>query len=221
MHVLLIDDHELVRVGLRTLVQELAPGSVVTEASSCEHALDLTGEPADLILLDMMLPGANRLDAFDQIRLAFDSARIVAISGINDPTLIYKTLQRGASGFVLKSYDNQITLSALRQVLVGGIHIPPEVLRFATQTDPPPVATRSVNDALRDLTDRQQDILFAAAIGQSNKVIARQFDIAEGTVKAHLAAVFSILDVKNRTQALLRIVGMSPSEVLDLRRRRD
>ena len=220
MRVFLIDDHELIRVGLRALIEELAPDAEIDEAASCESAVERAGLPFDLILLDMMLPGTSCLEAFDKIRMAFGSSRIVAISGVSDARLIYETLTRGASGFVPKSYDKQVTLSALRQVLSGGIHIPPDVLRVAAQVDPPPAATKSVDDALRDLTDRQRDVLFAAAIGHSNKVIARQFSIAEGTVKAHLSAVFNIMDVQNRTQALMRIVGMSAGEVLALRTRR-
>ena len=205
MNVLVVDDHPLYREGLKALLMGLAPDAQTFDAANLAEALAVAAQapPLDLVLLDMNLPGPSRLDALASIKAAIDGAAIVVISADEDPALIMKTIEAGAAGYIPKSTDPVVTINALRIVLAHGIYLPPVALRQAALADG--MARPAWPGGLPDLSERQRAVLRRLLQGKANKVIARELDIAEGTVKAHLWSVYQVLGVTSRVQAMCRV----------------
>ena len=204
MRVLIVDDHPLYRAGVRALLSGLDPDLTAADVSNVSEALGLadTDPSFDLVLLDMNLPGANRLQALEQIKARFESAAVVVVSGDEDPSLILATIDAGAAGFIPKSTDPAITMQALRLVLAHGTYLPVHALRHATESGS---NASGSGLAMPDLSERQRAVLLRLLHGKANKVIARELGIAEGTVKAHLWSVYQLLGVTSRAQAMCRV----------------
>lgn len=201
MNVLIVDDHPLYREGVKALLFGLDPATVVMGVSRVSEAAGAVGsQRIDLVLLDMNLPGTSRLEALSEVKALFEGASVVAVSGEEDPTLVLATIDAGASGFIPKSTDPAITIQALRLVLAHGVYLPPMALRHAAQRASPTAAPQG----MPSLSDKQRAVLQRLLQGKANKVIARELDIAEGTVKAHLWAVYQTLGVNSRSQAMCK-----------------
>jgi DNA-binding NarL/FixJ family response regulator len=176
--------------------------------------MGVDGAQFDLVLLDLGLPGLSGLDALGEIKRAFDSAAVVIVSGEEAPSLVRDAISAGAGGYVPKSTDPSVTLQALRLVIANGTYLPPiAITGFGTDVSRPATAAQSAPQ----LSPRQLQILRLLLQGQSNKVIARVLDIAEGTVKAHLWAVYQALGVASRGQAMFKAhqLGLLDSRVKD------
>lgn len=211
LQILLIDDHELFRAGIKLLLAELDEALVFAEAADCASALALSPRQRfDVVLLDMHLPGLSGLEALEQVHETFEDAAVVVLSGEDEAKLIRQIIDAGAAGFIPKSSTPRVMMAALRLVLAGGTYLPPHVLSSAASAEM--ALARSVNGkayqnavsggSLSELSVRQTQCLRRAMQGKPNKVIARELAISEATVKAHLAAAFRVLGVKNRTEAL-------------------
>lgn len=201
MRVLMIDDHMLVLQGVQTLLAVLAPTIAVDTASDLDAALRLLAERRhDLVLLDWHLDGQAGEETITRLRAAGCAARIVVLSGDDSPLLVHRAVELGACGFLPKRLGSEQMLTALRTVLDGGIYLPP-----GGMPDLPPRSPRAVGASARErlasLTARQAEIYRAAARGVPNKLIAREFGIAESTVKSHLATAFGVMGVRNRSEA--------------------
>lgn len=198
MRVLIIDDHPLFREGLRSLLLSLDAHSHVVQAARVADACKHPTDGFDLVLLDLNLPGQSRLDALREVRQWFESASVVIISADDGLDTIQSCIQAGASGFIPKDTDSDVTIEALRIVLARGIYLPPKATQGGAAhggSSPSPAITFS---------DRQLAVLRSLLQGKPNKVIARDIGIAEGTVKAHLWAVYQTLGVSSRAQAMYR-----------------
>jgi len=203
MNVLLIDDHALFREGLKFLLRSLDAALDVDEAGDCAKALEhATARSYDLILLDLKMPGVAGLDALAALRDAIPAAPLVVLSGEDSPGVVRAAIERGAMGFIPKSSTPEVLIQALRLVLARGVYLPPAVL----DTAPAPAATApqatAGEAALPGLTPRQMDVLRCVIQGKSNKSIARELDVSEGTVKAHLSSVLRAFGARNRTEAV-------------------
>jgi DNA-binding NarL/FixJ family response regulator len=194
MNVLLIDDHPLYREGMKALLFGLDPD---IQVNCCSGVLEATSVQVhvDLVLLDMHLPGTSHLEALARVRELFEGASIVVVSADEDPRLVLGAIDAGASGYIPKSTDPELTIQALRIVLAQGVYLPQAALRQVAQVRSAPVPT---------LSDKQTAVLQRLLQGKANKVIARELDIAEGTVKAHLWAVYQALGVSSRSQAMCK-----------------
>jgi DNA-binding NarL/FixJ family response regulator len=197
VRILIVDDHALFREGLRRMLRDLDQQLEIREAGNCVDALSMAGEPFDLVLLDMHMPGTSGLEALETLRGAFESSRIVVLSGEEDPRVVRRVIDAQAAGYIPKSSTPQVMFGALRLVLADGIYLPAIALRHTAEE--PPAGARGAAAAL---SGRQIDVRRKAVEGKANKVIARELGISEGTVKAHLAAAFRALGVKNRTEAV-------------------
>jgi DNA-binding NarL/FixJ family response regulator len=197
MNVLIVDDHPLYREGVKALLAGLDSTIDVTGVSRVADAPAAVGDRCvDLVLLDMNLPGTSRLEALQEVRTRFDGSTVVVVSGEEDPALVLAAIDAGAAGFIPKSTDPDITIQALRLVLAQGVYLPPLALQHA--------AGRGARQAAPKLSDKQAAVLQLLLKGKSNKLIARELDIAEGTVKAHLWAVYQALGVNSRSQAMCK-----------------
>lgn len=196
MNILIIDDHVLFREGLRLLLSGLSDELVFHEASGTSHLDHEVVDKADLILLDLTTTDSTGVRSLSTIRAMEPSGSIVIISGENDAETIRHCIDRGAAGYIPKSSNPPVLIAALRLVLAGGIYLPPEC--FAEEE----LVGRPTHSEIEELTRRQQQALLLAAKGQSNKSIAREMKITEGTVKLHLSAAYKVLGVNNRTEAV-------------------
>ncbi|MES2531117.1 MAG: response regulator transcription factor [Pseudomonadota bacterium] len=203
MHVLIVDDHPLFRQGLRALLSALDPSIEAADVSAVPDVRELhaAGYQPELVLLDMNLPGISKLEALHDVKSLFESACVVVVSADEDPVLIRSVIEAGAAGYIPKTTDAGITIQALRLVLSNGIYLP--AIALDSLADTPFPETRETGDA-DAFSPRQRAVLRCLLQGKANKVIARELDMAEGTVKAHLWAVYQALGVNSRTQAMYR-----------------
>ncbi|MBC7437430.1 MAG: response regulator transcription factor [Bdellovibrionales bacterium] len=204
MKVLLIDDHGLVRSGLRLMLSDVVADVTVTEADSCAQALHHSDKAFDLVLLDMHMPGIDGLEGLRCVKDAWPVARVVVMSGDENAQLIRNAIEMGACGFIPKSSSHEVMVKALQLVLAKGTYLPPQVLMAAAAPAVRPASPGALPAALAvpGMTERQAQVLRLALKGAPNKVIARELAISEGTVKSHLSTVFRLLNVRNRTEAL-------------------
>lgn len=226
LRALLIDDHALFRQGLKYLLADLDDAMVFCDADSCAEALPYASATIDLVLLDLHMPGGDGMDALTRIRGAFDASIVVVLSSEDDPRVIRQAIELGASGFIPKASTPQLMIAALRLVLAGGTYLPPHVLRDVAPA--PRIAPQQISQPLsrqhsrfapeleselesgqapsgrcpEGLSERQLEVLMKVVQGKANKVIARELELSEGTVKAHLSAAFRALGVRNRTEAV-------------------
>ena len=199
------DDHALFRTGLRLLLGDGCGPAVVREASTVPELRALLDASAavDLVVLDLFMPGMTGGATVRELRAAFPGVRFVVMSASEERQNVLDALAAGAFGYIPKSLEPPAMIAAFQQILTGGIYAP--TLLLTEPPAPPEPALPHVDPAiLSTLTPRQCDVLRLLGKGQANKEIARALDISEGTVKIHLAAIFRLLDVRNRTEAVLK-----------------
>ena len=198
MKILVVDDHALVREGLRQVLKGLEENLEVLQAGNCEQAFVLAHRHGDLdlVLLDYHLPDMNGLDALAIFGERHPELPIVLLSGSANTQMMRQVLQAGAAGFVTKSCVSDELLRAVRSVLDGDIYLPQELT-----SSPPPSQQDSPGRPL--LTQRQDLVLRCLLDGLANREIAEQLHVSEETVKTHVAAILRHFDVQNRTQAVV------------------
>ena len=215
MKVLVVDDHALIRTALRGVLGQLDGGLTMLEASDCRRAFEqIEAHPdLDLVLLDLNLPGKHGLAALEELRTSYPALPVVVLSSANDRASVMQSLDLGAMGYIPKLSSNEVLVSALRLVLSGGIYIPPEILARSGHV-PAAVADNAVAPSVQrsapprvpadlGLSEREARILRLLLEGKSNKLICRELDIAESTVKNHITQILRALNVTSRTQAVI------------------
>lgn len=206
MNILLVDDHVLFREGLKYLLRSLDAALEMDEAGDCAKALEhASARSYELVLLDLKMPGVAGLDALAALRDAIPAAPVVILSGEDNPEVVRAAIERGAMGFIPKSSTPEVMIQALRLVLAHGVYLPPAVLHApAPGSSPASAAAQAIagQTTLAGLTPRQMDVLRCVIQGKPNKIIARELDVSEGTVKAHLSSVLHALGTRNRTEAV-------------------
>jgi DNA-binding NarL/FixJ family response regulator len=211
--ILVVDDHALIREALRGVLKEVKGNAIVLEASSYSQAMQVIAEHPDLklILLDLNLPDRDGFAVLTELGERHPLISVVVLSAQQDSASVARALHLGASGFIPKSGQREVMLSALQLVFAGGTYIPPEILArdepSARQPDEKlPVADRPTGSpADLGLTERQVDVLSLMMQGKSNKVICRDLNLAEPTVKNHVTAILKALEVSNRTEAVIAV----------------
>lgn len=224
MQVLFIDDHEVIWSGMRGVVERLAaqqhPGEPFGWRCTRDvpAALALATEALDLILLDFHLPGVSGLQAMAALRERFESAPIVVVSGDQRPDNIRRVIEAGAAGYIPKTMPEAEMVAALALVMAHGVYLPPVALLDAdtARDDGDAHVTAEALPAFMaaELSPRQREVFTRALRGKPNKVIARELNIAEGTVKVHLAMVYRALGVRNRTEAMYRVLSADAANAL-------
>jgi DNA-binding NarL/FixJ family response regulator len=209
LKLLVVEDHALVREGLVRLLGQVDDEVAVTGKADFESALAVLDaeEDFDLILLDLALPGIDGFSGLDILRKRFPAIPVAVVSAYDDVPTITRVMNLGASGFIPKAFSGEALLSAVRDILDGNIFRPGTQTNGArldsvTTTPPSKVAVRPEEIGL---TDRQAQVLALMVRGMSNRDIAEQLQLSEGTVKIHATAVFKTLGVSSRTQALVAV----------------
>jgi len=212
MKILLVDDHSLINEAMRVLLTDLDPQvqvEIATDAAGAEKLVKAHMD-ADLMLLDLNLPGASGTSLLESLVTQAPELKILVLSGVQDQRSVMRVLQLGAAGFIPKSMDSENLISAIRFVLSGGVYIPNDLLDDATQGAPMlglPERGRDVfgkpSSTRIQLTERQEQVLQLLARGAPIKVICRELGLSEGTVKTHVTAIYRAFEASNRTEALL------------------
>ena len=202
---LVVEDHALVREGLAQTLRQLENGVEVQGVSDAPAAMALleAGERFDMLLLDLGLPGMDGMTCLATLRKGFPELPVVILSGYDDAHTVSKALKAGAAGFVPKTYSSDRLLDALRQVRSGRVFAP-EASAAGEIAAHEPIGGHA-DPAEFGLTARQAEVLGLMARGKSNRQIAELLGLSEGTVKIHLTAIFKVLGVSSRTQAMVVI----------------
>lgn len=203
---LLIDDHPIVRDALGQTLADLLPGSRTDLATSLDESRRRlsAGRQYDYLLLDLELPDAHGLDTLVQVRQIAPETPIIVVSGETSQETIAGCLEMGVLGYIPKSLHSDVIRYALRLMLSGQIYIPREALALhagEARTLAQPAASQ--HPRALGLTGRQVDVLRLMMRGLPNKLICRELQLAEGTVKVHVSAILRALAVSSRTQAVV------------------
>ncbi len=218
LKVLVIDDHPLVQAGVAAALESLGHDVNVISAADSEQGLAAASNnpDIDLVLLDLALPGMGGLGLIGRLHARFPSLPVVVLSALEDPENVRHAIAAGAMGFVPKSAQTRVLIEVLKQVLEGNVSVPTmlNVAGVAAQPGALPgggAAGGEPDVAL--LTLRQLEVLSRLCEGKTNKQVATDLGLSEKTVKAHVTAIFKVLGVVNRTQAVLaaRRIGMITS----------
>ncbi len=192
IRILLVDDHIVLRMGLVTATNGEPDMEVVAEADNGAEAVRAYRQHRpDVVVLDLRMPEQNGIETIRRLREEFGEVRILVFSNYASGEDVFQALKAGASGFVVKEMSLERMLEAIRKVNDGGQYVPPEI------------ATRMQGRVLSQLSPREMQVLALVARGLSNKEIAAELGLVEGTVKIHVTNILSKLRVSDRTQAIL------------------
>jgi DNA-binding NarL/FixJ family response regulator len=214
VRVFVVDDHAVVRRGLRAYLETVDDMEVVGEAADGQDALDAiaalvaAGRPPDVALMDLLMPGMDGVTATAAITHRHPEMAVVAMTSFTQADKVHGALQAGAAGYLLKDAEADEVAAAIRAACRGEVHLDPAIARQLTRSLLAPTA-RSVNA----LTDREREILVLVAKGLSNQQIADALVISERTARTHVSNILSKLGVASRTQAALLAIreGIAPA----------
>ncbi len=200
-NLLIADDHPLFRGALREAVTGLFDRAEIAEAGTFEEVSEVLdrGGDIDLILLDLSMPGVRGFSGLMYLRAQYPSLPIVVVSANDDPAVIRRCMEFGASGFIPKTLGIEALRAAIARVLQGEVWTPPDV-DLTRQSD---AETAALIARLSTLTPQQVRVLMMLSGGLLNKQIAYELGVSEATVKAHVSAILQKLGVESRTQAVI------------------
>jgi DNA-binding NarL/FixJ family response regulator len=199
--IIIADDHPLFRGALRQAIAPLLTDAAVVEAGSLDELAEKLqrGTDADLILLDLTMPGVQGFSGLIFLRAQHPDVPVVIVSATEDPTVIRRAIEFGASGFIPKTLPIERIGEAIRAVLEGGVWVPAEIDLNA----PDDKETTDLVRRVATLTPQQVRVLMMLSEGLLNKQIAYELSVSEATVKAHVSAILQKLGVESRTQAVI------------------
>lgn len=197
--VLIVDDHAVLRAGLRTLLEDDEGFEVVGEAEDGEAALRLAEQQRpDLIVLDLSLPGMGGVEVTRRIRESLRSTRVLVLTAHEDEVLLREALRAGASGYVVKRAAPSELINALRAVARGEIYVHPAMMGALVRHTRPRRARPGLGP--ESLTPREIDVLRRIARGYTNRQIAKEFDLSVRTIEAHRANLMGKLGLQSRVE---------------------
>lgn len=203
MKILLIEDQLIFRNGLKDILTKHAKGIEFTEVSNCRNAIALsTDQTFDLVITELLLPDSSGISTLNQLRKKIEPTPIVVVCDEDGPQTMYSAISRSASGFISNLCGDSFFLSVIQFVNSGVIYLPLNTLDEWASSSPHSINETPVPRVFPDVSKRQSEVLANVVQGKSNKVIARDMNISEGTVKSHLSQLFRALGVKNRTEAV-------------------
>ncbi len=200
IRILLVDDHNLVRIGLKTYFSTLKDIQVVGEAGSGEEAVKLAAElTPDVVLMDLIMPGMDGVEATYQLKKVSPKTQVIVVTSYHEDEHIFPAIRAGALSYVLKDIDPDDLAEAVRLAAAGEAVINPRVgARLVKEL----YGQRDENiNPFRELTDREMEVLRQIASGKNNREIAEELVISEKTVKTHISNILAKLHLSDRTQA--------------------
>ena len=225
LKILVVDDHHLVREGIKLALRQIDEAVTVVEADTLREAIDAyrAHPDFDLVLLDLTMPGNTGMSVLDGFEQNCPDARIVVISASYDLQTVQLAVRRGVLGFIPKLAGKEALQSALKFILAGGIYVPPEAMMAMPEEKPATApaaraphetATGAQTPQDAGLTTRQVEVLRELLDGKSNKQICRDMNLAMGTVKGHVAAILDAMQVGSRAEAIAAAAKLGWPEML-------
>ncbi len=208
LRILLVDDHEVVRLGLKALLSRYPQFEVVAEATNADEALARAQQyKPDVIIMDIRLPGKSGIEATREITAVLPDVDVIMLTSYAEDELLFDAIRAGASGYLVKDCSTEEIASAVRMAASGETALSPQLaasmLDEVRKLDQPATA-----DEERVITRREEEVLQLIANGCSTPEVAEQLFISQKTVKNHLASIYQKLDARDRTQAVLQAVRM-------------
>jgi DNA-binding NarL/FixJ family response regulator len=201
---LICDDHAMMREALAGAVALGWPDAEVTQAADFSQAWAAAAAGPDLIISDLVMPGATPVEGIRRLKAAAPASPILVVTGAEEDEVLLALFELGIAGFAPKTSRSEIIEAAIRLVLAGGRYLPPRIVELAVERAGGGAARPGGHSPAPRLTERQTDVLARIALGRSNKEIARELDLSPATVKAHIAAGLAVLGAANRTEAVVR-----------------
>jgi DNA-binding NarL/FixJ family response regulator len=206
--ILIADDHPLFRDALKVALDRLgAPAQTLESGTFDETVKALAGNPIDLALIDLNMPGMQGLAGLAFLRSEFPTVPVMVVSGIDDPATIRRVLALGLAGYIPKTLGTEAIREAIDRALSGEVFLPPGV---GSAADPDPDQKRLMQ-RFGSLTPQQMRVLMMLSDGLLNKQIAYELGVSEATIKAHVSAILTKLNVDSRTQAVILAAKLAPA----------
>ncbi len=217
IRLLIVDDHPIVRMGLHTLLESEPDMRVVGEAGSATETLAMASRlRPDVILLDIRLPDRSGLTVCREIRQRWPKIQVLVLTSYADEDLVYKAIEAGAAGYVLKTLGITELLQAIRSVTRGDGALDPKVTKRVLERVRE-AERQSRLDAFQELSERELEVLALVAQGKTNAEIARELTLSEKTVRNHVSTILSKLGLSNRIEAATYAVRNNIDQVLPSR----
>ncbi len=200
IRVLICDDQDVVREGLRTILKSCMDIEVTGLACDGAQALEMVASnPPDVVLMDLKMPGMNGIQATQFIRARYEQVRVLVLTTYDADQWVFDAIRSGASGYLLKDTPRDLLIEAIKGTAAGKTHVDPNVAGKLFSHVNQTVTTES--HVAADLSEREREVLCLLARGLSNADIAARLYLSEGTVRNYVSAIFSKLNVNDRTQA--------------------
>lgn len=205
--IIIADDHPLFRAAMQQAVMQLVPDVEIEQAESLPGLQKVVEQHsnADLILLDLQMPGAHGYSGLVFLRSHFPEIPVIVVSACEDPAIMCQALDHQASGYIAKSSPLDDISEAIRKVLEGDLYLPEAARRHQHQ---PNQNAMDLAERLASLTPQQFRVLTMMSEGMLNKQIAYDLEVSEATIKAHVTAIFRKLGVRTRTQAVIAVQSL-------------
>jgi DNA-binding NarL/FixJ family response regulator len=210
IRVLLVDDHAMVRRGLRDFLELHDDIQIVGEAADGSEAIEQArGLHPDIVVMDLMMPGIDGIEATSRIRAELPTVEIIALTSFVEEARVLAAIEAGASGFLLKDAEADELAAAIRAAAAGEVHLDPAIAGIVARRVRASAANGSAigpGDSIASLTARERDVLACVARGLSNRAIADALGITERTARTHVSNILAKLGLSSRTQAALLAV---------------
>jgi NarL family two-component system response regulator LiaR len=210
IRILIVDDHAVVRQGLRTYIDLQDDMLVVGEGEDGVEAVELAGQlQPDVVLLDLVMPRLGGVEATSAILERSPGSRVLILTSFGEDDKVFPAIRAGAQGYLLKDIRPDELVQAVRQAHQGKVQLHPDIAQklmaavAAEKRPPEPAARAQASTAAGELTDREMEVLRLIAAGMSNHEIAEKMVISEKTVKTHVSSILSKLQLEDRTQAAI------------------
>ena len=200
--ILVVDDHDVVRYGLSQVLRRTFETAQVVEAEQFPEALERLADPAVfLVIIDLGIPGLGSPRELSKLRRLRPDVHVIVLSGSDARSDILAALEAGAHGYIVKTDRTEKVIEHIKHVLAGEIYVPPVLAELKTDAAVKPIVPGIATASLDVLTKRQREVLVLISEGLSNKEIGRRLEVAEGTVKMHVATIFRAIGATNRAHA--------------------
>jgi DNA-binding NarL/FixJ family response regulator len=214
MRIVLVDDHEVVRLGLKVLLEQSDHFEVVGEANNAKEAVEIAGEfRPDIVLMDIRLPGASGIEACEEITQLYPEVRVVMLTSYAEDEMLFSAIRAGASGYLLKQINSEDLIHSLESVRRGDALLDPSVTQRVFQEVRRAVKEEEAS-AFAILSQQEKHVLILVSEGKTNREIAKSLFLGEGTVRNYVSSILSKLGASNRAEAAAYAVEHNLKEYL-------
>ncbi len=214
--ILLVDDHEVVRLGLKSLLEHHSQFDVVGEASSAREAIEMVGNThPDVVVMDIRLPGTSGIEACEEITGRFPETKVIMLTSYAEDEMLFSAIRAGASGYILKQIGGEDLVRALEAVGRGEAMLDPTVTQRVFQEVRRAVKEEEAS-AFAHLSQQEKHVLLLVSEGKTNREIAKSLFLGEGTVRNYVSSILSKLGVNNRAEAAAYAVEHNLREYISM-----